>query len=99
MDAHRSVADTFASQADGFYRAVSNVLKSRNMVPGDFVRSWNYVDSILMRYSEFNAVRDARFAELGVVGPEYPAGTGIDCVLEGSSKMRAFAEFHSRGMK
>lgn len=94
LDAHVSEGD-FAVQVNSFYDAVAEIVSKKNLSSEDFVRSWNYVDSILSRYAEFNAVRDARFAGLGI--SEYPAGTGIDAVLEGGVSMAAFAEFHSAG--
>lgn len=82
LDAAASSAKGFKKQAESFYDDVAQVLRDRKIPTRDFVRSWNFIDSILSRYAEFNEVRDARFAKLGLSKNEAPAGTGIDCVLE-----------------
>lgn len=82
LDAVMSDAEDFGKQVESFYDAVDETVRSRKLAIEDFVRSWNFVDSILSRYSEFNRVRDARFAKLDIAKERAPAGTGIDCVLE-----------------
>ncbi len=78
------------------YDAIAEVMRARKLASRDFVRSWNFIDSILSRYAQFNEVRDLRFAKLGIAKEEAPAGTGIDCVMNGSL-MAGFAEFRSAG--
>lgn len=87
----------FVKQVESFYDSVSEVLRTKKLKTSDFVRSWNFVDSILKRYPEFNAVRDARFGKLGVTVEACPAGTGIDFKTNGDALMVSFAEFRSAG--
>ncbi|MFB0964908.1 MAG: Rid family hydrolase [Patescibacteria group bacterium] len=87
----------FSKQVESFYDSVSEIVRSKKLKSADFVRSWNFVDSILKRYSEFNAVRDARFEKLGVTVETCPAGTGIDFRTNGDALMVSFAEFRSAG--
>lgn len=88
----------FVKQAESFYDSVSEVVRTKKLKASDFVRSWNFIDSILKRYPEFNAVRDARFEKLGVTVEACPAGTGIDFKTNGNALMVSFAEFRSAGL-
>ena len=97
LDAVTSDVKDFNKQAESFYDSVAETVRSRKLAPRDFVRSWNFIDSILSRYAKFNQVRDARFAKLGIAKEEAPAGTGIDCVMANGPYMASFAEFRSAG--
>lgn len=97
IDAFLHSGMDFPDQVARFYDAVGDAMSSLSIPPERFVRSWNFVDSILSRYADFNRVRDARFAELGIRKETCPAGTGIDCLLRGPAAMSAFAEFHGDG--
>lgn len=71
-------------------------MRAKRLPSESFVRSWNYVDSILKNYPSFNKVRDRRFDAMGIGRSACPAGTGIDAVLPNAG-MSAFAEFHAAG--
>lgn len=73
LDAVVSSEKGFKKQVESFYDDLSETLRGRKLATRDFVRSWNFIDSILSRYAEFNGVRDARFSKLGIKKEEAPA--------------------------
>lgn len=97
LDAVTSDAKSFEKQVESFYDSIAETMRTKKLAPRDFVRSWNFIDSILSRYAKFNEVRDARFAKLAIVKEDAPAGTGIDCVMTGGPLMAGFVEFRSAG--
>lgn len=64
-------------QARATLELMEGVLAEAGLSFADVVRTWFYNQDILGWYGEFNAARDAFFAERGLFGKLVPASTGI----------------------
>lgn len=79
-------APTRRDQAERMFERAARILEGEGFsFRSDILRTWIYLDDILLWYDEFNRARSNVFRRSGITGPEgfLPASTGIGFRLPG----------------
>lgn len=70
----------FKTQTKDIYTQLFQKVDEYGFVNANIIKARNYIQDVLVYYKEFNEVRDD-FFQNRLLFWDYPAGTGIDCLL------------------
>ncbi len=76
----KSSSKNFITQTEDIYNNLFSIIKTYWFTTKNIFRAWNFINDVLINYKDFNKVRDHYF-NLEWINDNYPAWTGIDCLL------------------
>lgn len=75
----------FWKQTEKTYKLLFKESKDFWYKKENFIKAWNFIEDILIRYKDFNSIRDKHFLKEDIIW-NFPAWTGIDCLLPSQIK-------------